>query len=81
MRRLRARDVERYGERILPGGALHSNHLAFMEWAQAYDVASDGIRCRPVHLKWMAQLACPVLRLDSLQSVQELVAEVLSDAV
>ena len=80
MHRLREREAERYGDRIGPKGDLRSKHLEFLEWAQAYDTAEQGVRCRPVHLRWMANLDCDVLRLNSIRPIEDLVAEVLRSA-
>jgi adenylate kinase family enzyme len=62
--RLRARERERYGAAIAPGGAQHAAYERFMTWAAGYD---DGLdvpeRCRRLHEQWLAALPCPVQRL------------------
>ena len=80
MNRLRQREQELYGNRIVPGGDMHADHRSFMNWAQAYDTATSGIRCRQVHIDWMADLHCPVVVLDSTRPVSDLLME-LSRAV
>jgi adenylate kinase family enzyme len=35
-----ARERERYGERIDPGGDMHRTHLEFIEWSRSYDAAT-----------------------------------------
>lgn len=35
--RLAAREKERFGNRIAPGGDMHGIHVAFREWASQYD--------------------------------------------
>ncbi|MFA9438452.1 AAA family ATPase [Uliginosibacterium sp. sgz301328] len=65
VRRLRAREVARYGVATLaPGGAMHEQHLAFVEWAAAYDEGGLQMRSRARHEDWLGKLACPVIRLD-----------------
>jgi adenylate kinase family enzyme len=77
MARLRQREQGRFGESLLPGGAMHDTHREFMDWASHYE---DGIlpgRSRPQHEAWLAGLAIPVLRLDATRPTADLVAEVL----
>ena len=77
MARLAAREAERYGDRIFPGGDLREHHLEFMAWARSYDVATAPTRSLDLHRRWMESLACPVCELDSDRSVADLVAAVL----
>ena len=72
MARLAERERARYGPRILPGGDLHAHHLDFMDWARSYDHARAPLRSLDLHERWMARLACPVLRLDAEQTVDAL---------
>jgi len=74
------RERERYGSRILPGGEMHAQHLEFMEWAGSYDYARAPIRSFDLHERWMLDLGCPIIRLDSDRPVEELSDEVLQRA-
>lgn len=76
MARLLERERQRYGERILEGGDMHAQHLAFMNWAESYDHARAPVRSRDLHERWMRRLRCPIIRLDAGNPVA-----VLSDAV
>lgn len=76
LERLRRREVERYGARIAPGGEMAAKTHEFMEWAATYDTAGLDRRSLASHEAWLAARRCPVLRLDSSQSVDALVAEV-----
>jgi adenylate kinase family enzyme len=80
MARIVAREAQRYGDRILPGGSMHEAHVAFMAWARSYDTASPPVRSLTLHEQWMARLACPTLRLDSAGPVEDLAATVLAAA-
>lgn len=65
MRRLRARQLERYGgEAVARGGRLHDEHVAFLEWAARYDDGDASVRSRTLHEAWLAALTVPVVRLD-----------------
>jgi adenylate kinase family enzyme len=78
MVRLRAREAARFGARILPGGDMVATNVAFITWAEAYDTAGSLQRGLVTHEAWLADQPAPVLRLDSEESVQELVEAVLS---
>lgn len=75
--RLRRREKARFGESLLPGGAMYETHREFIEWAAHYDDGTLPGRSRPRHEKWLAGLAVPVLRLDGLRPLEDLVAAVL----
>jgi adenylate kinase family enzyme len=64
MARLRTRERERYGAAIDPGGALHTHHREFMDWAASYDEGGMDMRSRARHDAWLAELPVPVLRLE-----------------
>jgi adenylate kinase family enzyme len=77
--RLAARERVRYGRAaIMPGGALHEEHRAFLDWAATYDDGLDGGRSRHRHEAWLAGLSCPVLRLDGNRPTRDLVRSVLA---
>lgn len=79
MARLRARERERYGaEALEPGGRQHEESVAFLAWAAAYEEAETVGRNRLAHERWLAAQTCPILRLDSLQSVQHNVEAVVA---
>ncbi|KEJ98239.1 Adenylate kinase [Pseudosulfitobacter pseudonitzschiae] len=64
MQRLDAREAQRHGARILPGGDMHLAHLAFRKWASQYDDPAFSGRNRAQHERWLDTLSVPVLRLD-----------------
>ncbi|MBW3587889.1 MAG: AAA family ATPase [Actinobacteria bacterium] len=74
--RLRARELERYGpDAISVGGPLEEQHRAFMEWAAAYDTGGMEVRSRALHEAWMAQIPCPVVRMEARRSADDLLRE------
>jgi adenylate kinase family enzyme len=78
MDRLRRREAARFGTRILPGGDMEASNAAFIAWAEAYDTAGSLRRGLVTHEAWLADQPAPVLRLDSVNPVEDLVAAVLA---
>jgi adenylate kinase family enzyme len=76
MARLHARERQRHGTRIDPRGDMHRQHVEFMNWAQSYDTASAPIRSLDLHEQWMQRLDCPILRLDSNESIATLATQI-----
>jgi adenylate kinase family enzyme len=77
LQRLKERELQRYGDEILPGGNKHESSKAFLEWASLYDEAGLEVRSKALHEQWMSDLACPILGLEGDHSVQERVNTVL----
>jgi adenylate kinase family enzyme len=76
--RLREREHARYGQEALaPGGRLHEQHQAFLQWAAAYDHGTQEGRSRPRHEAWLARLPCPVLRFEGARSVEPTLNRIL----
>jgi hypothetical protein len=80
MARLRRREQARFGDALLPGGAMHDIHCAFILWAAQYEEGTQGGRSRPKQERWLAGLEIPVLRLDSTQATDQLVTQILRRA-
>lgn len=78
LHRLRLREVQRYGDAILPGGSRHENSVAFLAWAARYDGGNHSLRSLRRHETWLKALTCPVMRLDSTHhSVEGLVSQLM----
>lgn len=76
MARLHAREVQRYGhEAIAPGGRLHEDHRAFIEWAAAYDEGGFELRSRKLHEAWMQKISCPIIQLEAIRPPDRLLDE------
>ncbi|XLX40018.1 AAA family ATPase [Ectopseudomonas mendocina] len=76
MRRLRQREAQRYGARIQPGGDMHEQSQAFLEWAAGYEQGDLSTRSLAMHEAWMTRhLNCPLLCLDSTRHTPEQLAE------
>jgi adenylate kinase family enzyme len=80
LQRLQARETARFGsEAIAPGGSRHEEYEAFIKWAASYEVLSHEGRNRARHEAWLAQLPCPVLRLDGRLPVEFLLHQAMSE--
>ena len=78
LERLRARELERYGEaRLGAGGTMHDQYREFMEWAAAYDQGGLEMRSRARHEEWLAALPCAVARIEGASTVEHSLARVL----
>jgi uncharacterized protein (DUF1810 family)/adenylate kinase family enzyme len=77
LERLRRRERARFGDSLLPGGAMHETHREFIEWAAQYERGILPGRNKARHEKWLAGVAKPVLRLDGSRPTPDLVSEIL----
>jgi adenylate kinase family enzyme len=76
--RLLARERDRYGGQIEPGGRMHAQHLKFIEWARGYDREDFTGRSLTRHRAWLATMPCPVVELDGTQPVAQSLEAVLA---
>ncbi len=67
MERIEKREYARFGPRILAGGDMYEQHLAFLAWAAAYDTAGEEQRSIRQHDLWQKKLSCKLLVLDGSQ--------------
>lgn len=75
--RLLERERRRHGRDIEPGGRMHAQSQAFLEWARGYDREDFAGRSLANHRAWLAALPCPVLELDGAQPIERSVEAVL----
>ena len=75
--RVRARELFRWGERVLPGGDMyksnrfHGDVNDYIANAQKYETADVSKFGRKLHELWISKLPCPILRLDGMKSIFE----------
>jgi hypothetical protein len=77
MERLRQRERLRYGSAVLPGGERHEAHIRFLDWAAEYDAGGLELRSWQRHEQWLANLPCPVIRIEGDRSLEEKVRTLL----
>jgi hypothetical protein len=77
LERLAAREKQRFGDRIVPGGDMHEIHVAFREWASHYDDPTFSGRNRAWHEEWMSKQTIPIMQVDGLNSAEKIAADVI----
>ena len=53
--RLKNREKQRFGKRIMPGGDMYTHHMEFIQWAQEYDTGSGRNYYSVNRLFWMEE--------------------------
>ena len=61
--RVREREFERFGHRILEGGDMYGKHESFLRDLSGYDVGIGGCTLQ-THELWLKSLQCKVIKLD-----------------
>ncbi len=54
--RLKIREKQELGNRVMPGGNMYTNHMEFIEWAGKYDIGSADMRSKVKHDEWQKLL-------------------------
>ncbi len=63
MKRIRQRAIDKFGDRVLPGGDMYEQEESFFEYAEK--------RTPEKIEKWLKTLSCRVIRLDGTKPIQE----------
>lgn len=69
--RLKAREKQKFGDRIMPGGDMYTNHTEFIEWARKYDTGSVDMRSKAKHDEWQKLLICKQIVLNGADDLEE----------
>jgi len=76
-KRVYAREYTRWGCRVLPGGDMykstrfHGDYSDYVTNAEKYETADVAKFGRKLHEHWIAELHCPVLRVDGMTDVSK----------
>lgn len=71
LERLRERERQSFGARILPDGDMYGDYLEFLDWAARYDTGGEEIRSAQMHRNWLKKISCPVIRLEGIRNVED----------
>lgn len=69
--RLKKREKQRFGNRIMPGGDMYTHHMEFIQWAQEYDTGGVEMRSKAKHDEWEKLLLCKQIVLDGGADLEE----------
>ena len=75
--RVRARELSRWGNRILPGGDMyrvtrfHGDSDDYLANAQRYETADVLKFGRKLHEQWISELPCPIMRVNGTKNISE----------
>lgn len=72
VKRITDREIERFGDRILPGGDLYQQHLEFLKWVSDYEKNPETLRSRKQHLSWLEDVSVPVYKITEELTMEEL---------
>jgi adenylate kinase family enzyme len=75
LQRLRDRESQRFGRRVLEGGDMYEQHKAFLDWAARYDDGPVDMRSRQLHENWLLRLHCRICRVNGARPIDELCDE------
>jgi adenylate kinase family enzyme len=77
LERLRQREVQLYGKRVLSGGDMETDHKEFMRWTAGYDDGSaEGANTLPCHSEFLLRVGGPVLRLEGSLTTREQIEQI-----
>lgn len=62
--RIKVREKQKFGDRIMPDGDMYEHHMEFLEWAREYDTGSVNMRSKAKHDEWQKLLLCKQIVLD-----------------
>lgn len=65
IRRIKMRELEKHGKRILPGGDMYENFNRFLEWSRGYDDFDITKRSYKLHKHFYDKLTCEKIMLDN----------------
>lgn len=69
--RLKRREKQKFGARIMPGGDMYTSHMEFLEWAGEYDTGGVDMRSRAEHDEWQKLLMCRQIVLNGADELEE----------
>lgn len=75
LERLKKREFEHFGGRILPGGDMHEAHIEFLAWAARYDTAGTEQRSRALHDEWLQKVTCSVVCVNGTLPEEEMLRQ------
>lgn len=69
--RLKIREKQKLGNRIMPEGDMYTHHMEFIQWARKYDTGSVDMRSKAKHDEWQELLLCKQIVLNGADDLEE----------
>ena len=79
MARLKKRETQRYGEKLLTNKKILKNSNEFLEWANQYENPNFKGRSLKIHNNWIEMLDCKILRLNGATELNKKVEIVVNE--
>jgi len=79
MKRLKKREVERYGEKLLTDKNIQRNSKEFLEWANQYENPNFDGRSFKIHNNWIELLDCKILTIDGKLELNDKTKKILTE--
>ena len=76
--RLLARERQRYGAKIDPGGSQYESNRYFMAAAAGYETGEYPVQNLPNTRAWLSRLTCPIVEIEGVVPLSESLARVLA---
>lgn len=81
IKRLKKRELEKYGSRIQEGGDMYKNHLRFIRWAKVYDDGGLNVRSNRLHNHWLTKIKSKKIVIDGTLSKEDMLKIIEKDIV
>ncbi len=79
MERLKKREIERYGNKLITDKQTQLNSIAFLEWAVKYEDLNFTGRSLKVHNEWIKLLNCNALRINGEMTLKDKTEKVIAE--
>ncbi|WP_303318797.1 AAA family ATPase [Flavivirga abyssicola] len=79
MERLKKRENQRYGKKLLTDTKIQQNSKAFLEWANQYENPNFQGRTLKIHNNWIELLDCKVLRLNGANDLNDNIEIIINE--
>ncbi|MEJ8554946.1 hypothetical protein [Tepidibacter sp. Z1-5] len=76
IKRLKQRELKRFGNRIRPNGDMFIKHMEFIRWAENYDTGDTSIRSKRLHDEWLKSISCKRIIIDGTISTDIALCEI-----
>ena len=73
IKRLKKREIERFGDRINFGNDMYENHKLFIDWARRYETGDLNMRSMKSEVEWIGRAKGKVIKIDKELSIKDII--------